>query len=84
MSWQRSVRSAVKALRDEEQSLNKQLASVRARIAELTGMAGKRGRPAGPGPRRVPDPTRLSDAGRRAISLAAKRRWAKYRGKKAK
>jgi hypothetical protein len=27
---------------------------------------------------------RLSPAGRRAISLAAKRRWAKYRGKKKK
>ena len=78
MSWQRSVRAAVKALKKEEQSLVKQLDRLRARIADLSGLSAGRkapGRKAGRG-------NRLSEEGRRAISLAAKRRWAKYRGKK--
>jgi hypothetical protein len=43
-------------------------------------MKKKRGAAAKKGKRR----NRLSPAGRRAISLAAKRRWAKYRKKRGK
>jgi hypothetical protein len=82
MSWQRSIQAAVKALKKEEQSLVKQLDHLRERMGELTGLA-KGGRGAGPG-RRGNRGNRLSEEGRRAISLAAKRRWAKYRAKKTK
>ena len=82
MSWQRSIQAAVKALKKEEQSLVKQLDHLRARMGELTGLA-KGSRSAGPG-RRPGRGNRLSEEGRRAISLAAKRRWAKYRTKKGK
>jgi hypothetical protein len=82
MSWQRSVQAAVKALKKEEQSLVKQLNHLRMRMGELTGLA-KGARGAGPG-RRPGRGNRLSEEGRRAISLAAKRRWAKYRSKKTK
>jgi len=82
MSWQRSVRAAVKALKKEEQNLVKQLDRLRARMADLTGLStGRKTTGAGRKPGRG---NRLSDEGRRAISLAAKRRWAKYRGKKRK
>ncbi|HXZ85061.1 MAG TPA: hypothetical protein VEI82_06195 [Myxococcota bacterium] len=55
----------------------RRLDHVRGRIAELTGVSkSKRG---GMGRTRT---NRLSPAGRRAISLAAKRRWAKYRKKR--
>jgi len=77
MSWQRSLQAAVRDLKKEEQSLVRRLDHVRGRIAELTGVSkGKRG---GTGRSRT---NRLSAAGRRAISLAAKRRWAKYRKKR--
>ena len=82
MSWQRSIQAAVKAMKKEEQSLVKQLAHVRTRMAELSGLA-KGVRVAGSG-RRAARGNRLSEEGRRAISLAAKRRWAKYRAKKSK
>ncbi len=82
MSWQRSVRAAVKALKKEEQSLERQLDKLRARIADLNGLSSGRGS-AGPG-RKARRGNRLSEEGRRAISLAAKRRWAKYRGAKNK
>ena len=80
MSWQRSIQAAVRALRSEEQQLVRRLDHLRGRIAELTGVA-KGGR-AGRGTTRRSGANRLSPAGRRAISLAAKRRWAKYRSKK--
>jgi hypothetical protein len=82
MSWQRSIQAAVKALKKEEQSLVKQLEHLRARMGELTGLT-KGGRGAGAA-RRSARGNRLSEEGRRAISLAAKRRWAKYRSKKGK
>ena len=82
MSWQRSVQAAVKALKKEEQSLERQLSHLRARMGELSGLA-KTSKRAGPG-RRAARGNRLSEEGRRAISLAAKRRWAKYRAKKSK
>jgi hypothetical protein len=74
MSWQRSLQAAVRDLRKEEQSLVRRLDHLRGRIAELTGVSkAKRG---AAGRTRT---NRLSASGRRAISLAAKRRWAKYR-----
>jgi hypothetical protein len=82
MTWQKSVRAAVKALKKEEQVIVKQLDRLRARMADLSGLStGRKGASAGRKPGRG---NRLSDEGRRAISLAAKRRWAKYRGKKRK
>jgi hypothetical protein len=83
MSWQRSIQAAVKALKKEEQSLVKQLDHLRARMGELTGLA-KSGRGGAGAARRAARGNRLSEEGRRAISLAAKRRWAKYRAKKGK
>jgi hypothetical protein len=72
----------VKAQKKEEQNLVKQLDKQPARKAYLTGLSSGRGS-AGAG-RKPGRGNRLSEAGRRAISLAAKRRWAKYRGKKRK
>jgi hypothetical protein len=69
----------VKALKREEQAMEKQLQKLRARIADLTGLSSGRAS-AGPG-RKARRGNRLSEEGRRAISLAAKRRWAKYRSK---
>lgn len=81
MSWQRSIQAAVRALKSEEQQLVRRLDHLRGRIAELSDVAkGDRG---GRGTTtRRSGANRLSPAGRRAISLAAKRRWAKYRAKK--
>ena len=80
MSWQKSLQAALKALKKEEQSLVKQLDHLRTKMGNLTGLSkGKKGAKRGPKSGRG---NRLSDEGRRAISLAAKRRWAKYRGKK--
>lgn len=81
MSWQRSIQAAVRALKSEEQQLVRRLDHLRGRIAELTGVA-KGGRGGARATTRRSGPNRLSPAGRRAISLAAKRRWAKYRAKK--
>lgn len=80
MSWQRSVQSAVKALKREEASLLKQLDGIRRKIKELedVGRAGS-----APGASKSPS-RRLSAEGREAISLAAKKRWAKYRTDKAR
>jgi hypothetical protein len=52
-------------------------------LAEVTGVATKRKKAGAQGTSRKRT-NRLSPAGRRAISLAAKRRWAKYRGKRKK
>jgi hypothetical protein len=84
MSWQQSLRAAIRSLRREEQSILKDLGAVRDRIAELQalsrtgGPGGRAGRGATRGARR------LSAKGRAAISRAAKRRWAEYRAKKGK
>jgi hypothetical protein len=82
MSWQQSLRAAIRSLRQEEQSILKNLDSVRDRIAELQALsrgAGARGRG---GRRGAAGARRLSPAGRAAISRAAKRRWAQYRASK--
>jgi hypothetical protein len=84
MSWQQSLRAAIRSLQREEQSILKNLDSVRERISELQSLSkarGAQGRIARGRPRKA---RRLSPAGRAAISRAAKRRWAEYRAKKAK
>jgi hypothetical protein len=84
MSWQQSLRAAIRSLRKEEQRILKDLGSVRDRISELQTLSRGRaagGRSARGMPRR---PRRLSAAGRAAISRAAKRRWAQYRAQKGK
>lgn len=84
MSWQQSLQAAIRSLRKEEQSILKDLDSVRDRISDLRALSkqpGPKGRGGSAGPRR---PRRLSAKGRAAISRAAKRRWAQYRAKKGK
>ena len=79
MSWQRSIQAAIRSLRREETSLNKKVAEVHQKIAELETLA----RSGGPGQtRRKADSRRLSQKGRAAISKAAKKRWAAYRREK--
>ncbi|MBW2282203.1 MAG: hypothetical protein JRG76_16075 [Deltaproteobacteria bacterium] len=75
MTWQRSLQSAVKALKKEETALQKQLDLVQGKIAELDEMS--RSNTGTPAAKR--GPRRLSPAGRAAISRAAKKRWARYR-----
>lgn len=80
MSWQRSIQAAVRALKKEEASLEKQLEAVRSRIEELDEMSRSQngsGRAKQSGGSR-----RLSAQGRAAISKAAKKRWARYRADK--
>lgn len=78
MTWQRSIQAAVRALKKEEASLEKQLEGVRRRIDELDEMnRGGNGASSRPASAR-----RLSPAGRAAISKAAKKRWARYRADK--
>ncbi len=84
MGWKASVQSAIRALKKDEQSLQKELRAVHAKIAELEQLA-RSGGPSGKTPaRRGPQSNRLSAQGRAAISLAAKKRWAKYRSQKKK
>ena len=78
MTWQRSVQAAVRALRKEELSLEKQLDAVRQRIADLDDMGRMNGGP----PSKRASSRRLSAEGRAAISRAAKKRWARYRADK--
>ena len=80
MSWQRSLQSAVKALKKEEASLQKKLDGVQQKIKELEEV----GRTAPLVRAKTSSARRLSPAGRDAISQAAKKRWAKYRSDKAK
>ena len=80
MSWQRSLQSAVKALKKEEASLLKQLDGVQQKIKELEEV----GRTAPTAVTKSPSSRRLSQEGRDAISEAAKKRWAKYRTEKAR
>ena len=75
MSWQQSIQVAVKALRQEEGTLRKQLDTVMSKIRELEDI----GRGAGGAGRKRATSRRLSAAGRAAISRAAKKRWAQYR-----
>lgn len=79
MSWQQSIHEAVRALKKEEQSLQRQLDSVQSKITELESIGrGAKGGVA----RKKATGRRLSQAGRAAISKAAKKRWAKYRAEK--
>jgi predicted nucleic acid-binding Zn-ribbon protein len=78
MTWQRSIQAAVRALKKEEASLEKQLSAVRKRIEELHEMS----RSDDGAPRKRASTRRLSPAGRAAISKAAKKRWARYRSAK--
>ena len=78
MSWQQSIQAAVRALKQEEQALQRQLESVQAKINELDGI----GKASKSGGARKKSSRRLSQAGRAAISKAAKKRWAKYRAEK--
>ena len=80
MSWQRSLQAAVRALKKEEASLEKELGNVRAKIRELEELAraGTTRTASRSGPRR------LSPQGRAAISRAAKKRWVEYRRQKQK
>lgn len=81
MSWQQSIQVAVKALRQEETTLRKQLDTVVSKIRELEDI----GRGAGSaGLRKRAGSRRLSAAGRAAISRAAKKRWAQYRASQAR
>jgi hypothetical protein len=76
MTWQRSLQSAVKALKKEETALQKQLDLVQSKITELDEMSrSNTGTPTA----KKRGPRRLSPAGRAAISKAAKKRWARYR-----
>jgi hypothetical protein len=80
MAWQQSIQTAVRELRKEESSLQRQLSEVQARIRDLQGLQRSGGSSvAGSklGSRR------LSAKGREAISRAAKKRWAKYRRQRA-
>lgn len=78
MSWQNSIKAAVRSLRTEEESLKRQLTVLRGKISELEGLS--RGSGAGR-VGRAGSVRRLSDKGRLAISRAAKKRWAEYRRK---
>ena len=80
MSWQQSIQGAVKALRQEESTLRKQLDTVASKIRELEDI----GRGAGGVMRKRAGSRRLSSAGRAAISRAAKKRWAQYRASQAR
>lgn len=81
MSWQQSIQVAVKALKQEEGTLRKQLDTVVSKIRELEDI----GRGAGSaGLRKRAGSRRLSAAGRAAISRAAKKRWAQYRASAAR
>lgn len=80
MSWQRSLQAAVRALKREESSLEKELDKIRARITDLETLA-KNGPASGSSARKASS-RRLSPQGKAAISRAAKKRWAEYRRKK--
>lgn len=82
MSWKRSVQSAVRSLKKDERSLQKELDAVQAKILELEQLASDE--TLGGARRASTKSTRLSPQGRAAISEAAKKRWAKYRTEKKK
>jgi hypothetical protein len=74
MSWQVSLNAAIKNLRAEEQTLERDLKRVRDAISALGGLGRGAKTSAGTGRRR-----QLSAKGRAAISRAARKRWAKWR-----
>lgn len=83
MTWQQSLQAAIRALRKDEQTLEKKLAAVQRKIADLSDLA-KHGGGAKGAPRSRSGSNRLSAQGRAAISRAAKARWAKFRADKKK
>ena len=72
MSWQASLSKVLSALRKEEQRIERELSSLRTRIANLGGGSGR-------GRRKAPGKRKMTAKGRAAISRAAKKRWAAYR-----
>jgi len=74
MSWQASLNAAIRNLRAEEQTLERDLNRVRDAIQALGGVSRGGKRPAAKGRQR-----QLSPKGRAAISRAARKRWAKWR-----
>jgi hypothetical protein len=80
MSWQSSLNAAIRNLRAEEQSLERNLTRVREAISALGGLS--RGGPKRAG--RPPGRRRLSAKGRAAIARAARKRWAKWRAQQKK
>lgn len=70
MAWQESVSRALRGLEKQAATLEAELATVREVIRDLERIAGRAPRSG---------PQRLSEAGRAAISRAAKKRWAAYR-----
>jgi hypothetical protein len=78
MARQASLGRVLRALRQEEQRLERELRVLRVKIGSLAGAA--RGR----GARRVGRTRKLSAKGRAAISRAAKKRWAAWRRKQAR
>lgn len=83
MTWQRSIGAAVRALKKEEESLAKQLDIIRDKIADLEDLGKAEGGTNRP-KRKSTGKRRLSEEGRKAISRAAKKRWAKYRAQQKK
>ena len=84
MSWRRSVQLAVKALKKDELSLQKELRDVRNKINELEQLSKAAAANGSAPARKSARSNRLSPKGRAAISLAAKKRWARYRSQKRK
>jgi len=77
MSWQASLNTAIRNLRTEEQTLERDLTRVREAINALGGLSRggvKRAAGGAGGTRR-----KLSAKGRAAIARAARKRWAKWR-----
>ncbi len=66
--------AALEGLELQKRRLDEQIAEVRMLLGKAPG---KRGRPAGSGSKRGPG--RMSDAARKRIAAAQKRRWAEYR-----
>jgi hypothetical protein len=80
MSWQNQLNAAIRNLRAEEQTLERNLTRVREAISALGGLSrGGAKRPGASTGRR-----RLSPAGRDAIAKAARKRWAKWRAEQKK
>lgn len=78
MAWQRSIQTAVRELKREEHSMQKQVSVIQGKIRELQSLARSGANSTGV-TRRKTGSRRLSPKGRAAISRAAKKRWAKYR-----
>ena len=78
MPWQASLNKALGALRKEEQRLERELSTLRARIGSLSGVTRSKST------RKAPGKRNMSAKGRAAISRAAKKRWAAWRKAKSR